>query len=82
MGVNTRGMDMYLESSEGRRVRNNKRKLVTKVLYAAKVKDDEIIRILIKVCDVDKEDAINALCNEKFILSPCRELIQDFIKRL
>ncbi len=45
-------------------------------LYEAKVKDDEIMRVLTKFCEADKKEGINAIQNEKFILSPCRELYQ------
>jgi len=61
------------------RARSNERKLVTEALYEAKVKDDEIIRILTKVCEVDNEEALKTLRNEKFILSPCRDLYQYLI---
>lgn len=67
---------IYIDSLEERRERMNDIKLVTAALYEAKVKDDEIIRILIKVCQTDKQEAINAIQNEKFIFSPCRELHQ------
>jgi len=70
---------MYMGSLEERRARGNERKLVTAALYEAKVKDEEILRVLIKVCDIDKEEAVNTLRNEKFILSPCRELYQYLI---
>ena len=70
---------MYLGPLEESRARSNERKLVTAALYEAKVKDDEIIRVLIKICDVDKEEAVNALRNEKSILSPCRELYKYLI---
>lgn len=70
---------MYKDSLAERRARNNERKLVTAALYEAKVKDDEIIRILMKVCDTDRKQATDALCNEKFILFPSRELYQYMI---
>lgn len=38
------------------------------------MKDDEIFRVLTKVCNTNKEEAINVFRNEKFMLSPCREL--------
>lgn len=70
---------MYVGSLEERQIRNNEIKLVTAALYEAKVKDDEILRVLMKVCNVDKEEAMKAFCNEKFILSPCRELYQYLV---
>lgn len=70
---------MNLGSLEERRIRNDEIKLVTVALYEAKAKDDEILRVLMKVCNVDKEEAFNALRNEKFMLSPCRELYQYLV---
>lgn len=70
---------MYKDSLAERRARSNERKLVTAALYEAKVKDDEIIRILMKVCDADRKQATDALRNEKFILCPSRELYQYMI---
>lgn len=70
---------MHLGSLEESRIRSNERKLVTAALYEAKVKDSEIIRILMKICDANREEATNALSNEKFILYPCRELYQYMI---
>jgi len=68
------GTDIYLGSLEERRARGNEIKLVTAALYEAKVKDEEILRVLMKVCDADREEATNAFRNEKFKLYPCREL--------
>ncbi|MHB1154965.1 MAG: hypothetical protein ACYC00_21890 [Eubacteriales bacterium] len=48
---------MYAGSLEERQIRNNEIKLVTAALYEAKIKDDEILRVLMKVCNVDKEEA-------------------------
>ncbi len=59
--------------------RNNEIKLVTAALYDAKVKDDEILRVLMKVCDIDRERAMTAFQNEKFMHSPCRVLCQYLI---
>ncbi len=70
---------MYLGSLEERRARSNEIKLVTAALFEAKVKDEEILRVLMKVCDIDREEATNAFRNEKFILYPCRELYQYLI---
>ncbi|MEQ6390336.1 hypothetical protein RZN22_13565 [Bacillaceae bacterium S4-13-58] len=70
---------MYLGSLEERRARSNEIKLVTAALYEAKVKDEEILRVLMKVCDADREEATNAFRNEKFILYPSRELYQYLI---
>jgi hypothetical protein len=70
---------MHLGSLEDRRARNNEIKLVTAALYEAKVKDEEILRVLMKVCNADREEAINAFRNEKFMLSPCRALYQYLI---
>lgn len=47
-------MNMHLGSLEDRRARNNEIKLVTAALYEAKVKDEEILRVLMKVCNVDR----------------------------
>ena len=70
---------MYLGSLEERRARGNEIKLVTAALYEAKVKDEEILRVLMKVCEADRKEATNAFCKEKFILYPCRELYQYLI---
>lgn len=70
---------MYLGSLEERRARSNEIKLVTAALYEAKVKDEEILRVLMKVCDADREEATNAFRNEKFMLYPCRALYQYLI---
>ena len=70
---------MYLGSLEERLARGNEIKLVTAALYEAKVKDEEILRVLMKVCDADREEATNAFRNEKFMLYPCRELYQYLI---
>ena len=67
---------MYLGSLEERQARGNEIKLVTAALYEAKVKDEEILRVLMKVCDADREEATNAFRNEKFMLYPCRALYQ------
>jgi len=69
----------YVGSLEEIRIRNNERKLVTSALYEAKVKDNEILQVLMKVCNVDKDEAMNDFRNEKFILSPCRELYQYLV---
>lgn len=63
-------------SLEERRARMDDIRLVTAALYEANVKDDEIVRVLIKVCETDRQEAINAIQYEKFMLSPCRELYQ------
>lgn len=70
---------MNVGSLEDRQNRNNVIKLVTEGLCETKVKEDEILRILMKVCDIDRKEAMNALQNEKFMLSPCRELYQYLI---
>jgi hypothetical protein len=67
-------LNMVIDSIEERKNRNNEIRLVTAALYETKVKEDEILRILMKVCDIGRKEAINALQNEKFMLSPCREL--------
>lgn len=72
-------MNMHLGSLEDRRARNNEIKLVTAALYEAKVKDEEILRVLMKVCNADREEATNAFRNEKFMLYPCRALYQYLI---
>lgn len=70
---------MFIDSLEERRGRINNIKLVTAALYEAKVKNDEILRVLIKVCNIDREEAMSAVQNEKFMWSPCRELYQYLI---
>jgi hypothetical protein len=70
---------MFIDSLEERRGRINNIKLVTAALYEAKVKNDEILRVLMKVCNIDREEAMNAVQNEKFMWSPCRELYQYLI---
>lgn len=54
-------------------------KTVVAALYEAKVKDNEIIRLLQKYCGVNQDEAINYLQNEKFILFPCRNLFDYLI---
>lgn len=70
---------MNIGPLEERRIRNNEIKLVTAALYEAKVKEDEILRALMKVCDIDRGEAMTAFHKEKFMLSPCRELYQYLI---
>lgn len=70
---------MYAGSLEERQIRNNEIKLVTVALYEAKVKEGEILRVLMKVCNIDNGEAMNAFRNEKFIMSPCRELYQYLV---
>ena len=70
---------MYLRSLEERRARSDEIKLVTAALYEAKVKDEEILRVLMKVCCTDNEEATNAFRIEKFMLYPCRVLYQYLI---
>ena len=70
---------MNLGSLEERQKRKNEIKLVTTALNEIKVKEDEILRILMKVCDIGQKEAMNALQNEKFMLSPCRELYHYLI---
>jgi hypothetical protein len=70
---------MYSRFLEERPISNDEIKLVTFALYEAKVKDDEILRVLIKVCDIDRERAMTAYQNEKFIFSPCEKLYQYLI---
>ena len=70
---------MYLGCLEERRIRNNEIELVTATLYEARVKDDEILRVLMKVCNIDQKSAIYAFRHEKLMLSPCRELYQYLI---
>lgn len=59
--------------------RNNEIKLVTAALFEAKVEDGEILRVLMKVCDIEREKAMTALQKEKFMLSPRRNLYQYLI---
>lgn len=68
-----------LEERQERQGRNNSIKLVTAALYEAKVKNDEVLRVLMKVCDIDQEEAMNAIQYEKFIWAPCRELYQYLV---
>ncbi|WP_456274758.1 hypothetical protein [Bacillus sp. AK031] len=67
---------MYLGPIEERQIRNNEIKLVTAALYEAKVKDEEVLRVLMKVCEIDRERAMSEFQNEKFLLDPCRKLRQ------
>jgi hypothetical protein len=46
-------MNMSVGSLEELQTRNNEIIFVTAALYEAKVKDDEILRVLMKVCDFD-----------------------------
>ncbi|WP_082804680.1 hypothetical protein [Rossellomorea vietnamensis] len=70
---------MKIGSLEEIHKRNNEIKLVTEALFEAKVKDDEILRVMMKVCDIERERAMTALQNEKFMLSPRRNLYQYLI---
>ncbi|KGP91984.1 hypothetical protein N780_15455 [Pontibacillus chungwhensis BH030062] len=70
---------MHLSSLEESRNRNNEIKLVTEALCETKVQENEMLRILMQVCNVSRNEAMNALQNEKFMLSPCRELRQYLI---
>ncbi|MPW24324.1 hypothetical protein GC105_00765 [Alkalibaculum sp. M08DMB] len=70
---------MYVDSLEKRQARGNEIRLVTAALYEAKVKDEEILRVLMNVCDADRKEATNAFRKEKFMLYPCRELYQYLI---
>lgn len=58
---------------------SDEKKLVTAALYEAKVKDDEILRVLMKLFDIDRETALTVIHKEKFILKPCRDLYQYLI---
>jgi hypothetical protein len=71
-----RGINMSLLDDQ---IRNNEIRLVTAALYEVKIKDEEILRVLKKVCDLDREEAMQALQWEKFMYSPCRELYQYLI---
>ncbi|WP_430787220.1 hypothetical protein VBD025_15870 [Virgibacillus flavescens] len=70
---------MYLRPLEERQITNDEIKLVAAALYEAKVKDDEILRVLMKECNIDRERAINAFQNEKFLMSPCKKLYHYLI---
>lgn len=54
-------------------------KTVVAALYEAKVKDNEIIRLLQKHCEISWDEAVHYLQNEKFILFPCRNLFEYLI---
>ena len=56
---------MVIELSEERMIKHREKKMAVAVLYEAKVKDDEILRILQKFCNIDNEEAVNVLQNEK-----------------
>ena len=51
----------------------------TAALFDAKVKDPEIIRILLKFFDIDRNEATDLLQNERFINAPCRNLEEYLI---
>ncbi|PEK99498.1 hypothetical protein [Bacillus sp. AFS017336] len=70
---------MNLSSIEERRIRHNEIKQVTAALYEAKVKDYEILRVLMKICNINRESAMSMLQFEKIIWYPCRELTQYLI---
>ncbi len=67
---------MVIELSEEQTIEHREKKMAVAVLYEAKVKDDEIIRILQKFCNIDNEEAVDILQNEKIIEAPCRKLTQ------
>jgi len=52
-------MNLSLGSLEESQIRNNEIIFVTAALYEAKVKDDEILRVLMKVCDFDTINKAN-----------------------
>ena len=51
----------------------------TAALFDAKVKDPEIIRILLKFFDIDRDEATVLLQNERFVNAPCRYLEEYLI---
>ena len=53
---------------------SRERQTVTAALYEAKIESKEIVRLLMKHCGVNEQEATNLLLDEKFILFPCREL--------
>ncbi|MBD5507852.1 MAG: hypothetical protein HDR05_07350 [Lachnospiraceae bacterium] len=67
---------MAIELSEEQKIKHREKKMAVAVLYEAKVKDDEIIRILQKFCDIDNGEAMDILRNEKIIEAPSRKLTQ------
>lgn len=55
-----------------------KKRLVA-ALYEAGVKDDEIIRLLLKYGYMDEDEALMLLKSEKIVEAPCRNLYQYLI---
>lgn len=67
---------MYHSVLENRIMELKEKKIMVAALYEAKIKKEEIIRLLEKYCHVGEEEAINLFQNEKFINAPCRNLEQ------
>lgn len=63
---------------ENKMILDFKKRLVA-ALYEAKVKDDEILRLLLKYGDMDEDEALLLLKNEKIVEAPCRNLYQYLI---
>lgn len=73
------GNMVYLKNSEERHVKYEKQRAVVAALCEAKVKDDEVLRLLKNYCDSTDEEAVNLLQCEKFIEAPCRTLFQNLV---
>ena len=58
------------------RITQQEKKRIVAILYEARTKDEEIINLLKKYCNIDYEESLNILQNEKFIEAPCRRLEQ------
>lgn len=63
---------------ENKMILDFKKRLVA-ALYEAKVKDDEIITLLLKYGYMDEDEALMLLRNEKIVEAPCRNLYQYLI---
>lgn len=52
------------------------KKRMVAILYEAKINEEKILDLLNKYCNIDYEEALYLLQNEKIINAPCRRLEQ------
>lgn len=70
---------MFMGTFDKSPVTRREKLYTTAALFDAKVKDSEIIRILLKFFDIDRDEATILLQNERFINAPCRNLEEYLI---
>ena len=73
--------DVFMENDSlvVRQAKAQTKRILTSALYEAKIKEDEIKRLLIKYCNIDDDEAIILIQNEKFINVPCKKLMDYLI---